>query len=200
MHRWFWLWMAAGCTTGTLAPATGTDVGSSDEWWTNGSDNGSNDTPSDPNDFDAQDAEDEELDDEEDGPPEAENLWWFAMAGDEAWEGFYNHDGTTLLCESEYELRVQGPATGCDACESAWRLQRASQEHVEDNGGCQAIGALGLEGTTVEVGLAGNQAFINTGSGWEVFGYAEREQGEVFFERFIGEDGQPEFDEDDDDE
>jgi hypothetical protein len=123
------------------------------------------------------------------------------MLGDDgpdgAVEGYFKHDGTNVVCEIEYEVTYDGAGSGCTACDTTWAFTRTEVGYSEDGGGCEAMGALGLAGTSFQVGTAGGRLWRDLGNGWAEGGFAEQEGQELWMEVIVGGELDDDFDEDD---
>jgi hypothetical protein len=124
---------------------------------------------------------DEDDDDEgEDLEDDVKLLWAeLELVGDTPEEGLFGYydagpDGEH--CDLDYVVEVVGPASGCEACVSAFTLRLTEVEIFADDGACEKAGVLGLEGTTYEVGhTADMEAMRNEEGTWTGGGYTELE-------------------------
>ena len=139
---------------GTVGPqgwwVVGGDAGLSGEAW------GGSDDEDDEDDYD-----DEEFEGEE-------QTYAVLLVGEPPTLAFVDYFHATeegIACELGWEASVDGAASGCDGCEAAYVLRIGAEEYREGPD-CDAV----TVSATWQVGWAGEQAFLDSGEGWNLEG------------------------------
>ena len=134
---------------------------------------------------------DDDDDDDDDGGSGSEAFLWgegqLDGSGAFSGEGGYvvlqwDADDDQELCSLFWTWSTSAVLDTCAACSAAFELQRGEVEaEVEDGCADNPLPAT-LDVATLRLGVAGEELMGDLGSGWEEVGYAEEEDGLLFFE------------------